>query len=447
MVTPALLLSLSLVTVLPAVADPIPPSPPPPPYGTADPALDEEVASVARRVEALRGRRFRTVPVAARLGEEPHRARLASEPDPVSPERLAARGRAWEDLGLGDAGAPAELARLLRRDLDGISVDPAGRLVRVEPWVFPAEDLAPKEGEEAGGSALLLATGVRPDGPALAHVLTHALALQSREDGGAGAAAAEETTDALLARRAWAEGEAGLTAVRYLFEAMGLEDEILSHEVDLGELAGGRLLPSSLASAREPVRALLSFVYEEGFAQAAGWHRRGGSRALAAAEAGRRATRDVMHPERAVPPATTEGELPKAPGGHRLADRDRLGEQGIVVLVSSGTGKDNLGLLAGDGWAGDDLLRFEPEGKEAAAGVTLWRTRWTTPEEAAEFEDAYRRLLEVRHGEAPRAVEGAPGRFLLAAGGRKVRVDRREREVVVRVAPDAIDAALEGGKR
>jgi len=423
-----------LLAVLLAAAEA---SPPPSPEAAADPDLEEEVASVARRVEILRGLRFRQVPSTLRLPEDAHRARLLAEAGPIPEERLAARGRAWADLGFGDPRGPAELDARLRRDLEGVSVDPSGRTLRAEPWVLPEEDLTPKPGEEAAASTLLLTTGVRPDGPPLAHALTHALERQAGEG-----APSDDSTDALLAARAWSEGEANLVAIRYLFEAMGLEDEILAHRVDLGEIAGGRLLPAASASAPVPVPALLSFVYEDGFAQAVDWHRRGGFRALATAMGTRRTTRDVMHPERSVPPPRIAGEQVRfVPSGFRIADEDRLGEQGIVALVSAGTGKDNLGLLAGDGWSWDTLLRLEPE--KGGPGATSWRTEWKDASEAAEFADAYRRVVDAREASPLTPVEAAPGRWVLRTGGRVVRVEQQGTAVWVFVAPEAVDAALQ----
>ena len=421
-------------------------SPPPSPEGTVDPDLEEEVASVALRVEVLRGLRFKQIPATFRMSEEAHRARLLAEPGPpyvgaqapITQERLAARGRAWADVGFGDPRGPAELDARLRRDLEGVSVDPAGRTLRAEPWVLPEEDLAPEPGKEAPGATLLLTTGVRPDGPPLAHALTHALERQTGPSG-----QSDDTTDALLAARAWSEGEANLVAVRYLFEAMNLQDEILAHQVDLGEIAGGRLLPAASASAPVPVPALLSFVYEEGFAQAVAWYKRGGFRAVATAMGTRRTTRDVMHPERSVPPPRIAGEQVQfVPSGYRIADKDRLGEQGIVVLVSAGTGKDNLGLLAGDGWSWDTLLRLEPE-QGTGPGATSWRTEWKDASEAAEFADAYRRVVDARDASAMVPVEGAPGRWVLRAGGQVVRVDQQGTEVRVWVAPESMDTARE----
>ncbi len=413
-------------------------SPPPSPDGAADPDLDEEVASVAQRVEILRGLRFKQLPAAVRLPEEAHRARQLAETGPGTAD-LAARGRAWADVGFGDARGPAELDARLRHDLDGVSVDPAGRTLRAEPWVLPEEDLTPEPGKEAAGATLLLTTGVRPDGPLLAHALVHSLERQAGEG-----APVDTTTDALLAAHAWSEGEANLVAVRYLFEAMNLQDEILTHRVDLGEIAGGRLLPAASAFPPAPVPALLSFVYEDGFVQAADWHKRGGFRALATAKGSRRTTRDVMHPERApTGPRMLEERVPFVPSGYRLADQDRLGEQGIVVLISAGTGKDNLGLLAGDGWVEDELTRFEPEQGGPQGGATFWRTRWSDGAEAAEFADAYRRVVDARQGSAMSPVEGAPGRSLLRAGGKVLRVDVAGNEVRIRVVPEALDASLE----
>lgn len=412
-------------------------SPPPSPDGTADPDLDEEVTSVARRVEILRGLRFKQVPAAVRLPEEAHRARQLAETGPGKAD-LAARGRAWADVGFGDANGPAELDARLRRDLDGVSVDPAGRTLRAEPWVLPEEDLTPEPGKEAAGATLLLTTGVRPDGPLLAHALVHSLERQAGEG-----APVDPTTDALLAAHAWSEGEANLVAVRYLFEAMNLQDEILAHRVDLGEIAGGRLLPAASASAPAPVPALLSFVYEDGFVQAADWHKRGGFRALATAKGSRRTTRDVMHPERSVPPNSVHEKPTFVPPGYRVVDQDRLGEQGIVVLVSAGTGKDNLGLLAGDGWSWDELVRFEPEHGDPGDGATVWETRWTNPAEAAEFADAYRRVVDAREGTPMAAVEGAPGRWVVHARGRVVGMSLAGSEVAIRMFPEALAGSVE----
>ena len=82
-------------------------------------------------------------------------------------------------------------------------------------------------------------TGVRVDEPLTAHVLMH---VRQRER-----LAGEylvDSTDALLARAAWAEGEANILAIRYLFEGMRLQDDILESGIDPEQVLGGALVPA-----------------------------------------------------------------------------------------------------------------------------------------------------------------------------------------------------------
>jgi hypothetical protein len=120
---------------------------------------------------------------------------------------------------------------------------------------------------------------------------------------------------------------------------------------------------------------------------------------------------------------------------------DVLDEQGIVALVSHLTGKDNLGLLAGDGWTGDDLYRWEPE-KPGAAGFTSWFTHWVSPEEAADFEYGWVRSLQSRF---PGSIILHPGQgmSLLATEKLVVRVNREGAEVRIRIATPEVDLRLE----
>ncbi len=126
----------------------------------------------------------------------------------------------------------------------------------------------------------------------------------------------------------------------------------------------------------------------------------------------------------------------------RLADVDTLGEQAIVVLVSTLTGKDSLGLLAGEGWAGDRLYRWEPD-QGSGEGATEWITRWTTSgtelvrsaaQTAADFDYAFGRALEARF--PGRALEArGDGVRTLTTGERVYRIERSAAEVRVRVGP------------
>jgi hypothetical protein len=154
-------------------------------------------------------------------------------------------------------------------------------------------------------------------------------------------------------------------------------------------------------------RELVDFVYTEGFERAVERYRSGGWEALTTAMTRRKTTRDLVHPEQAVLPEADFPASPEPPrAGLRAADVDSLGEQAIVVLVSTLTEKDSLGLLAGEGWAGDRLYRWEPDDTAGGKrGITEWVTRWrptgSDPERpatdvAADFDYAFGRALEAR---------------------------------------------------
>jgi hypothetical protein len=201
-----------------------------------------------------------------------------------------------------------------------------------------------------------------------------------------------------------------------------------------------------MRTASPVVSSLLEFVYLDGFAQVASLARKGGFSRLTQERKSRRTTRDVLHLDR--PPAPPVEILePALPAALALSpvDRDSLGEQGIVALVSLLTGKDNLGLIAGDGWAADSLWRFEP-GPESAAktgeGVTVWVTRWTTDAEADDFSYSLERCLQARFpGEALEDDRQRGGRVLSRAD-RVYRIETSGLQVLLRVVPPAIDSKM-----
>jgi hypothetical protein len=240
---------------------------------------------------------------------------------------------------------------------------------------------------------------------------------------------------------AWAEGQANLIAIRYLFRGMNLGNTVLDHGLDPGHVLDGRLLPAALERASGVERRLLDFVYLEGFARTVELFREGGWTAVERATQAHRTTSAVMHggaearsPVRFGPP-----ETPAIPD-LRLVDEDSLGEQGIVVLISLLTGKDNLGLMTGDGWTGDRLYRWETE--DGSAGLTDWRTRWTDAEAASDFAYGFLRALRARFPESPPKV-AEDGRQFVESGGRTFLVDLRGAEVRIRVAPTEWNATLE----
>ena len=403
---------------------------------SAESELAAEVRQIAARVEQLRGEPFTRPPVALRVPEDMHQTAAEIRAYNVLPrERLAARGRAWADLGLGPVDTPARLYLTLAADLAGVALDPREDRLFLGPELLPERDFHPTEAPEDPATVLLL-TGMRPDEPLVAHELAH-LRQRQRASGDT----LETTTDGLLARAAWIEGEANLVAVRYLFSAMHVTEDVMQHVRSPGEVLGGVLLPRDLAGRSGVLRELVSFVYLDGFERAAALHRSGGWAAVESAAAARRTTRDLLHAAR--PPleqAVFPEARPPAPG-LRLADEDSLGEQAIVLWVSTLTGKENLGLLSGDGWAGDRVYRWERPGDEAA-GMTEWVTTWTAvpgdarapAEVARDFEYGCSRALEARFPGRAFAATGEGVRTLVGPD-RLVRLTRQGTEVRLLIRP------------
>jgi hypothetical protein len=401
-------------------------APAPPTLKGADLPLLEEVRRIAGNLEAIRGEKFARLPVAVRVHDDMRVVAADIRATNVLPAaRLQARGRAWADLGLGGLETPAQLLHVLAADLEGIGVDPEGHRLLVAPDRLSLEDFVPETPAQEELSNLLLLTGVRIDEPLVAHLAMH---LRQHERRATDSLA--PTTDALLAAAAWAEGEANLAAMQYLFRGMNLSDAVVEHRLDPREVLDGRLVPVALGTATGVERRLLEFVYLEGFARAVDRYREGGWTAVASAMERARTTRALLHPEA---PATV-GEIDAEPAagrpGMRLADEDCLGEQAIVVLVSLQTGKDNLGLMAGDGWQADRVRRWE--GGEAS-GVTDWHSRWSSERDAEEFAYAIGRSLAARFPEAATA-QPAEGLATVEAAGRLFRIERSGREVRVEVA-------------
>jgi hypothetical protein len=405
----------------------------------ADDDLVRSVRAVADRVAAIVGRPRDPRITAVRADESTREAEVAARAQKLlPPANAAARGRAWRDIGFGSGTEPGELVAAIERDLPGMTFDAARSRLLVDPnrLLSGAGHGNPDEEPDA---SILLTTGVAPDETVAGHYVAHALLDGPTLDG-------PVTTDALLARSALAEGSANLTALVLLFGGVGLEQEVVSGALRPEDALGGRLVPETMRSAGPVVASLLEFVYLDGFAQSAALARKAGFNRLAQDRKSRRTTRDVLHLERAPAP---QPELPEPalPGTLALSrvDQDSLGEQGVVSLVSLLTGKDNLGLIAGDGWVGDALWRFEPTpGSKADGGdgATIWVTRWNSEGDAGDFSYALERCLQARFpGEALEADPVRGGRTLRRAD-RTYRIEKNGVQVILRVASAAIDAKM-----
>jgi hypothetical protein len=398
-----------------------------------DPDLAGAVRDVAGRLRAIRGAVPTKVPLAVRSDPEARREAARARRDAVlPPARLAARGRAWADVGLGRAGDAATFYLVLAADLEDFVPSADGTQLLVAEGRLSGADFG-GEGGDAAAADLLFATGVRADEPAVAHVATHVLQDERGVPPGM-----RETTDATLAASAWREGEANLVALLLLYGGMGLQSEVVSGTVPPEGYREGDLIARPPARSTTALGRLLDFVYSEGFAAAAARLREGGWAALDAAAAEGGGTSALLHPGR---PARKIAAIPPPdlglPGDYRLVDRDALGEYAVGILVAEGTGKENLGWIAAEGWDGDALFRYE--GAEAGEGVTLWHLRFRSEADAEDFRYGMARVLSG--GDGPPA-EGGASEQAFPAGGRVARLFRRGAEVEFRAAPAGLDAKL-----
>ncbi len=409
-----------------------------PVVAVADASLLRSVRRIVDRLAQARGETFDREPKAFRSPDA--MASVVAEARAyraIGPERLEARGRAWNDIGFGGPASPVLLWLTLAQDLPGIDLDVENSRLLVSPSVLTGDDYgvqvdetifvpdgkggvhefhpdqtdvpAEPEGQRAGD--FLLATGVRPDEPLLAHYLMH---LRQLERGGQDSI--RETTDGLLAASAWAEGEANLVSLYFLFQGVGAVRTVLTGPVGPGDFLDGQLIPDAVRRATPLDAALLTFVYENGYDfaierwRAAGWsvfERKPPT-----------TTRELLHPEK--PAVGLEWPQPVAPAASfELRDTDRLGQFAVVSLVSVWTGRTGLSMTAARGWAGDRLTRWERSPED---GVTIWETRWETAANAREFVAAYTRVVQRRDPSTKALETSAESEVVLLSRFRRVTI-------------------------
>ncbi len=413
-----------------------------------DPALEEEIGILAGKTLALRSVAAEpgTVPQVERVSSDFLQQASASDSRQVPPEILAARGRAWADIGLGDPGLPARILHMLDDDLAGWAWTGEGDRLLVSEDLLSAADFV-SENPDDPTLAILSVTGIHPDEPALVHALMHWIQARWVRAWKRPAGEPVPTTDSLLAARAVKEGEANLAAVLFLFQGLGLKPNILSMGYTPDQALDGALMPAAWGGATGLEKQILSFVYMDGFQVVTDPYLAQGWEDMDRTLLRMRRTGDLLHPRRPprrkpVPPPP---ELP-LPEGYRLAAQDSLGELGVRLVISELTGKDNLGLQAGDGWSSDGLYRFEPAGSPedpVRSGVTVWLTRWNSTEGAERFASYYLRGLRDTYG-GPGEGEGE-GRVSLP-GHRVLTLLRDGAGVRIQVSPAGL-AGLDPGPR
>jgi hypothetical protein len=321
----------------------------------ARPSRDASVAVLARRVEALRGLRFRTVPVPARVSATQARREGLADYDRSYP---AARRRPDEAvlkrLGLIEPGVDLRAVSASLFGEGGVAgyYDPRSKRLRIV------------SGAATGSRVLREVT--------LAHELTHALEDQRFGldlSDGAG-------DDEALARLALVEGTATVVMERYLLRHFSTDEAL------------GGLLGSALSSgpALPPfLQAQLLFPYTGGMAFVQALLDRAGGRWTLVDLADRvrppDSTEQVLHPEKYL---RVETPLPvrlrvRLGTGWRRTAAGTWGEWQTQKLV---------GETAAAGWGGDHYELWQGEGGD----VLAMRWRWDTPRDAREFAAAARKL-------------------------------------------------------
>src|SRR5215210_61455 len=360
-----LLLGLSVLTS----GEGAEPSPAP-----AAPSRPAPVAQIARRVEALRGLRFRSLP----------------RPVSVTPEQ--ARREGLEDL---DRSYPEPRRRADERLLKLLGlIGPSVDLRAVSASVFSEGvagyyDPRTKRMRTVRGAA----TGTRVLAEmVLAHELTHALEDQRY---GLGLEDAGGSDDAALARLALVEGSASQLMYDYA------ERHFTREETLGGVLAGAFADTGSLPGF---LQAQLVFPYTGGQAFVSALRERAGGRWTLVNLADRTrppvSTEQVLHPGKWV---AFEAPLPVRTGaaavlgdGWTRAARGVLGEFTTRELLARAGGGGSAAAAAG--WGGDRYELWRLGGEDcaspcrASAALTV-RWRWDTLRDEREFAAALRRWI------------------------------------------------------
>jgi len=369
------------------------------------------VAQIARRVEALRGLRFRTLP----------------RPVAVTPEQARREGLEDLDRSYPEARRRADEQLLKLLGLLGPSVD----LREVSASVFSEGvagyyDPRTKRMRTVRGAA----TGTRVLAEmVLAHELTHALEDQRY---GLGLEDAGGSDDAALARLALVEGSASelMTdyAERHFTREETLGGALASAFADTGSLPGF-------------LQAQLVFPYTGGQAFVSALRERAGGRWTLVDLADRTrppvSTEQVLHPGKWLafePPRRVRTGAAGALGGNwTRAARGTLGEFATRELLARAGGGGSS--AAAEGWGGDRYELWRRTGEECAppcrrAAALTVRWRWDTPRDEREFAAELHQWIR----DGLRAEPQAGGTFGIDGG--HVALARRGGAVTLAMAPD-----------
>ena len=275
----------------------------------------------------------------------------------------------------------------------------------------------------------------------LAHAYVHAL--QDQHFDLQGMAVRAQTTDEWLALQALIEGDATLATVLYSAGDPAAADWDRWTELIL---AAEHPAYDDPAAANETASLLRGFAYEQGRRFVVTLFEHGGWEAVNAAyTTPPRSTEDILHPARYVQALSTASETsgPNPVTVPRLGTvlgqdwelmtEDTVGEFVTTLYLQQALTEDRARNGA-EGWDGDSFVVW---GREDGARFQAWRTRWSSTEEARDFERSVRLVvpqhhLPVRPVDPPR---GAPGRWWETEAGTLL-LRRDGRYVTYVSAPD-----------
>jgi hypothetical protein len=260
-------------------------------------------------------------------------------------------------------------------------------------------------------------TPIEVQKPAIVHELTHALQDQAikldafLDDKKLG-------EDEQMARTAVVEGQAVLVMIEYMLSASGVPLESLpnlNQIMSQATVAEVSQFPV-FASAPPYLRETLLFPYTAGMRYARWMNQKEGkSGYLAALKNPPQTTAQVMHPGEPAPPGWSQVQTPKAspvPAGYEYVGDGMLGELDVQILLRQYCGAETAGRLA-PAWRG---LRYAVyEDKKQNRAFLLHRSRWTDPKAAAEFAEAYKKVLEGK-GERNSHTEVTGDTVLMSEG-------------------------------
>lgn len=226
----------------------------------------------------------------------------------------------------------------------------------------------------------------------LSHELTHALQDQNF-DLQKFPLKIKDNDDLALATSALVEGDATVLMTRWYVE-----------NIDPAKMLGdlGAMLGQNTAKLREAppyLREMLLFPYQQGQQFAMALFASGGTGAIDAAFRNPpTCTKDILHPEKFLRQhATPERmDLPRLESKDwRLIGNNVLGEFGTRFVLQDGIGAFDAQMLA-QGWNGDRYHVYE-RGTNGPTAL-VWETAWEDEQQAGEFEDAYKKVVEKRGG-------------------------------------------------